>query len=326
MGDRVLIVDDDADIRRFLGLTLRHDGFEVHEAVDAQDALEQARGVAPDVILLDVMMPGVDGYEVCRRLRADSRTQETPVILLTAKGRAEDKIRGLDVGADDYVVKPFDPEELVARVNSVLRRSRALRDVSPLTGLPGNKRIDAELRRVVAEPGEGFAVLYADLDQFKAYNDHYGFMRGDEVLRFTADMINEALERHPSPRNFLGHLGGDDFIAVTTPEQVEEVCEDICRAFDEGILRFYDSDDIERGYVDSVDRYGERRRVAPVSISIGVATTAHRELGTQWEISAVATEMKHLAKGENGSGWEIDRRRGFDRGVEHLPEDADADQ
>ncbi len=326
MGDRVLIVDDDADIRRFLGLTLRHDGFEVHEAVDAQDALEQARGVDPDVILLDVMMPGIDGYEVCRRLRTDSRTQETPVILLTAKGRAEDKIRGLDVGADDYVVKPFDPEELVARVNSVLRRSRALRDVSPLTGLPGNKRIDAELRRVVAEPGEGFAVLYADLDQFKAYNDHYGFMRGDEVLRYTADVINEALEGHPSPRNFLGHLGGDDFIAVTMPEQVEEVCDDICRAFDAGILGFYDADDIERGYVDSVDRYGEHRRVPPVSISIGVATTAHRELGTQWEISAVATEMKHLAKGEEGSRWEIDRRRGFDRGVEHPPEDADADQ
>lgn len=314
MADAVLIVDDDADIRRFLGLTLRHDGFEVHEAVDAEDALDRARSIDPDVILLDVMMPGVDGYEVCRRLRADPRTQETPVILLTAKGRAEDKIRGLDVGADDYVVKPFDPEELVARVNSVLRRSRALRDVSPLTGLPGNKRIDAELRKLVAEPGHGFAVLYADLDDFKVYNDHYGFMRGDEVLRYTAEVVRTALERHPSAQNFLGHLGGDDFIAVTAPDQVDDVCEDICRRFDEGILEFYDEEDADRGYVEAVDRYGARRKVSPVSISIGVATTAHRDLQTQWEISAVATEMKHLAKGGEGSGFEVDRRRGFERG------------
>lgn len=315
MADAVLIVDDDADIRRFLGLTLRHDGFDVHEAVDADDALDQARRVEPDVILLDVMMPGIDGYEVCRRLRADPRTQETPVILLTAKGRAEDKIRGLDVGADDYVVKPFDPEELVARVNSVLRRSRALRDVSPLTGLPGNKRIDAELRRLVAEPGQGFAVLYADLDDFKVYNDHYGFMRGDEVLRYTAEVVRAALEHHPSPRNFLGHLGGDDFIAVTAPELVDDVCDEVCRAFDDGIQKFYDTEDAERGYVEAVDRYGERRRVPAVSISIGVATTAHRDLQTQWEISAVATEMKHLAKGKDGSRFEVDRRRGFERGL-----------
>lgn len=321
MPDAVLIVDDDADIRRFLGLTLRHDGFDVHEAVDAEDALDQARRIDPDVILLDVMMPGVDGYEVCRRLRSDPRTQETPVILLTAKGRAEDKIRGLDVGADDYVVKPFDPEELVARVNSVLRRSRALRDVSPLTGLPGNKRIDAELRKLVAESGDGFAVLYADLDDFKVYNDHYGFMRGDEVLRYTAEALRAALEHHPSARNFLGHLGGDDFIAVTAPELVDDVCEEICRAFDEDVAGFYDDEDVERGYVEAVDRYGERRRVPPVSISIGVATTAHRDLQTQWEISAVATEMKHLAKGGKGSRFEVDRRRGFERGLERQDRD-----
>jgi len=314
VADAVLIVDDDADIRRFLGLTLRHDGFDVHEAVDAEDALAQARSVDPDVILLDVMMPGIDGYEVCRRLRADPRTQETPVILLTAKGRAEDKIRGLDVGADDYVVKPFDPEELVARVNSVLRRSRALRDVSPLTGLPGNKRIDAELRKLVTETTDGFAVLYADLDDFKVFNDHYGFMRGDEVLRYTAEVIRGALEHHASPKNFLGHLGGDDFIAVTAPELADAVCEEICESFDQGILEFYDREDAERGYVEAVDRYGQRRQVAPVSVSIGVATTAHRDLQTQWEISAVATEMKHLAKGQSGSRFEVDRRRGFERG------------
>jgi len=316
VADSVLIVDDDADIRRFLGLTLRHDGFDVLEAVDADDALAQARTRDPDVILLDVMMPGVDGYEVCRRLRADPRTTETPVILLTAKGRAEDKIRGLDVGADDYVVKPFDPEELVARVNSVLRRSRSLRDVSPLTGLPGNKRIDAQLRRLVAEPGDGFAVLYADLDDFKVYNDHYGFMRGDEVLRYTADVLQAALERHPAAQNFLGHLGGDDFIAVAAPEAADAVCEEVIRYFDEGILGFYDPEDADRGYLEAVDRYGERRRIPPVAISIGVATTAHRDLQTQWEISAVATEMKHVAKSQLGSRFEVDRRRGFERGLD----------
>ena len=320
MADVVLIVDDDADIRRFLGLTLRHEGFDVHEAVNAEDALEQARAVDPDIVLLDVMMPGVDGYEVCRRLRADPRTTETPVILLTAKGRPEDKVRGLGFGADDYLVKPFDPEELLARVSSVLRRSRSRRDVSPLTGLPGNVRIDAELRELVEHPGAGFAVLYADLDDFKAYNDHYGFMRGDEVLRYTARVLQEALERYPGPPCFLGHLGGDDFVLVSPTESAEALCKDIVESFDAGIRQFYDPEDLERGHFEEVDRYGEQRRFRPIAISIGVATTAHRAISTQWEISAVATEMKQLAKRVEGSRYEIDRRRGFERGLEREDE------
>jgi diguanylate cyclase (GGDEF)-like protein len=322
-GDVVLVVDDDADIRRFLSLTLRHEGFVVHEAVNAEDALQKARDVDPDVVLLDVMMPGVDGYEVCRRLRADPRTTDTPVILLTAKGRREDKVRGLGAGADDYVVKPFDPEELVARVNGVLRRARALRDVSPLTGLPGNRRIDAELQRLVAQAGEqGFAVLYADLDDFKAYNDYYGFMRGDEVLHYTAQVLGDALTRHTAPQNFLGHLGGDDFVLVTAPEQVEELCREIVTNFDTGIWDLYDAEDRRRGYIVSEDRSGRERDIPPVGISIGVATTVHRMLASQWEISTVATEMKQAAKRRPGSDYEIDRRRGFERGVARpLPGD-----
>ncbi len=309
MAEVVLIADDDPDVARAVEINLSLEGYEVHLAADGDEALDQAFKIKPDLVVLDVVMPGKDGLEVCQALRADPRTANVPVVLLTAKSQAADKVAGFGAGADDYVVKPFEPQELVARVTGVLRRSSQMRDLSPLTRLPGNFKIAEELEALVKRPEKKFAVLYADLNDFKSYNDHYGFLRGDEVIKFTARVITEALASRTSEFEFAGHVGGDDFVIITEPEQAEGVARDIIKRFDAGIRELYDAEDAARGYVEVVNRQGQAIRHPVIAIAIGVVTNEHRALGTQWEASAVATEMKSHAKRHGRSAYEIDRRR-----------------
>lgn len=307
MQERVLVVDDDPDILQFVKVNLELEGYEAETAEHGRGALDTAKGSPPDLVLLDVMMPEMDGLTVLRRLRSAPVTANVPVILLTAKALAEDRVHGLDLGADDYITKPFDVEELMARVRSVLRRAQQMRDVSPLTGLPGNFRIARELESRV-EAGEPLAVVHADLDHFKAFNDHYGFMRGDGVIKFCAESLLDGGAECGDPNVFVGHVGGDDFVVITTPEHVEEFCKAAIRIFDDGILDFYDTADALQGYIEVTDRRGERHAFPISSVSMGVAMNTRRRITSEWEASAVASEMKEYAKREPGSVYEIDRR------------------
>jgi DNA-binding response OmpR family regulator len=227
----ILIVDDDADIVRFVEMNLRLEGYRVLTARDGLEALEMVAAEVPDLVLLDVMLPGVDGVEVTRRLRADSRTSTLPVIMLTAKTMTADRVLGLTTGADDYIIKPFDTLELVARVKSTLRRNAEARAVSPLTSLPGNVRIEDEIAGRVSS-GSPFAVAYLDLDNFKAFNDAHGFLRGDQVILLLATALRRAVVGAQPPA-FIGHVGGDDFVLVCRPEQVEDLSFAAVEYFDE---------------------------------------------------------------------------------------------
>jgi diguanylate cyclase (GGDEF)-like protein len=309
MAPVIIVAEDDTDLQDSLSLTLRLEGFDVHVAADGGEAIDLARETRPDLVLLDVNMPRVGGFDACRRLRADAVTANTPIIILTGNTGTDDKIEGFAAGADDYLAKPFDPTELVIRVRSVLRRTSQLRDLSPLTGLPGNFQIAGALERLLANPTTQFAVLYADLDNFKPFNDHYGFMRGDDAIKFTAQVLTDALAAHPGPANFAGHVGGDDFVLTTLAAAAEAVCQDAIWAFDIGITSFYDDADRARGFIEVADRVGVVRAFPMITISIGIASTAHREIATQWEAAAVATEMKQYAKRHPRSAYEIDRRR-----------------
>ena len=216
----VLVADDDEDIVRFVEVNLRLEGYEVHTVSDGEQALEAAYELTPDLILLDVMMPKLDGFEVCQRLRSDSRTKHISVIMLTAKSLSADKVVGLTAGADDYMIKPFDPIELIARVKSALRRSREMRGVNPLTQLPGNIQVQEQVTKRVAE-GRPFALMYIDLDNFKAFNDHYGFLEGDEVIKLLAACAGESMNAFAGTGAFLGHIGGDDFVAIVDLDSAE---------------------------------------------------------------------------------------------------------
>jgi diguanylate cyclase (GGDEF)-like protein len=307
MTDRVLVVDDDPDIARFIEVNLRTQGFEVHLASDGVEALERAREVAPDLVLVDVMMPRMDGFQVVDRLRSEPRTANISIIMLTAKALTADKVLGITTGADDYIIKPFDPVELVARVKGTLRRAREMRAMSPLTGLPGNARIQDELQRRI-DAGEPFALLYADLDYFKAYNDHYGFLRGDEALRAIGRIVQDVALETGGTSVFVGHLGGDDFVLVSPLDLAEALCVGIIERCEREIPLLYEEADRDRGYIEVENRQGRIEQFPTLSMSIGVATTEKRFFSHPEEVVGVATELKEFAKRSPGSGFAFDRR------------------
>jgi len=309
MTERILIIDDDADVVGHLTSYLEMEGFTVKSAATPNDGLAVGFEHPPDLFLLDVQVGAGEGLDVLTRLQTNPGTSNVPLILMTAEGRVEDVVWGLETGADDYITKPFAIEELTARIRAVLRRSRAMRDLSPLTGLPGNFRIAEELERRISMGGP-VAVIHGDLDNFKAFNDHYGFMRGDNVIKFTANTLLEAATAAGDPTCFIGHVGGDDFIIVMDPAHAEDFCTEVVDRFDDGILDFYDAHDALKGYVEVIDRRGERHSFPIVSFSLGVATNERRTFSTEWEASAVASEMKEHAKGDPGSSYKVDRRTG----------------
>ncbi|MGI5149188.1 GGDEF domain-containing response regulator [Plantactinospora sp. CA-294935] len=307
--DLILVVDDDEDIVRFVSFNLRLHGFEVAQASDGQEALEVIERRRPDLAVVDLRMPRIDGLELTRRLRANPMTSALPVIMLTAKGLTVDKVHGLTAGADDYLVKPFDTAELVARISSTLRRNKEFREVSPLTGLPGNTRVRREIGDRVRS-GVDYAVGYVDIDRFKSVNDRYGFVRGDEFISALARSLHRAVVSVGLPPAFLGHIGGDDFVIVCAPEQVRPLTERAVVDFEKTADELYDPEDAKRGYVELKDRRGNIQRAHLVTLSIGVSLSVpERRFTDPLEVIAAASEMKSVAKSQPGSYVAMDRRR-----------------
>jgi diguanylate cyclase (GGDEF)-like protein len=253
------------------------------------------------------MMPNMDGFELTRRLRQDPRTATVSVIMLTARGLSADKLEGFAIGADDYIVKPFDTPELLARIRGVLNRASDKRALSPMTGLAGNVAIEDEIEGRVSS-GDPFAILYVDLDRFKSYNDRYGFLRGDEAIRETARVIGEAAAQIVGADTFVGHAGGDDFVVVVPPEQATAAAQQIVQAFDEMVPALYDVDDRTNGYVEVTNRRGDLQRFPILTLSIGIASTEKRAFRHYAEAITVAIEMKQYTKESGASSWSIDRR------------------
>lgn len=306
-ADTVLVVDDDPIISRLLEIELLAAGYDVQLASDGTSALELATAKRPELVLLDVVLPGMDGFEVARLLRSDPRTVAVSIIMLTATGLSASKLEGLSAGADDYIVKPFDTPELLARVKGVLRRAHEMRAHSPLTGLPGYIRIEEEIDQRI-DRSEPFAVLYLDLDNFRAYNENYGFDRGDGVLRRFADLLREAAADLDDDTAFIGHVGADDFVLVTSPELAPGLADDLIARFDQIAPSFYDDADRERGYIEIENRRGDAQRFPVVSVSIGVASSERRDFIHYAEVVQIAAEMKEFTKRTPGSVWAADRR------------------
>ncbi len=304
----MLVVDDDPDLVRFIEVNLRFEGYETATAADGEAALKRAAELRPDLILLDVGLPEVDGYEVTRRLRADLVTQQSSIIMLTGKSLSADKVVGLTAGADDYIIKPFDPHELMARVKSTLQRAEELRAVNPLTRLPGNARIQNELRERVSS-GSQFALMYVDLDNFKAFNDHAGFLRGDVAIKLLAECILSSASSLGGENPFVGHIGGDDFVALIDAPGAEAVAKDIVACWDRQVEDLYEAPDVERGYIEVTDRRRRTQHFPLSRVSIGIASNLHRNLTSHWEAAEIATEMKQFAKRQDASSYAFDRRQ-----------------
>ena len=308
MAVKILIVDDDPDIRDILKLTLSEEDYEVLEASDGQEALKIINSKPLDLVLLDYKIPKIDGRQVCRLIKKDLLLSHLPIIMVTAKGEISDKVGGIDAGADDYVVKPFEPKELLARIRMILRRTKRDLEANPLTRLPGNVSILNELLRKL-EKGSLFAVCYIDLDKFKAYNDKYGFEHGDEVIRETARTLIRTVQKRGNPDDFIGHIGGDDFVIITSPDVVDNVCKDIITDFEKASPLFYNETDRKKGYIIAHDRQGKEQNIPLLSISIGVVTNEYRKIEHVAQISEIGTELKELAKRMEHSNYIKDKRK-----------------
>ncbi|RPJ42283.1 MAG: response regulator, partial [Candidatus Latescibacterota bacterium] len=296
-------------IRRIIGLHLTRGNYEPLLARGGVEGLEVAREARPALILLDVMMPEMDGYAVARRLRAQFATSQIPIIMLTARDTLDDKLAGLEVGANDYVTKPFAAGELLARIRTVLRWSKEQRSANPLTGLPGNVSIEEHLEKRIAS-GEPFAVVYVDLDHFKAYNDTYGYAEGDVAIRELARILFRACETGGDGSEFIGHIGGDDFLYTASAERAEAIARTVIRDFEKAIETLVRPEDRARGWIEVEGRTGERKRFPILSVTLAMITSDGKQVSHVAQIGDLACEVKRYGKSIRGCVLVRDRRRG----------------
>lgn len=308
MAVKILVVDDDPDIRDILKLTLSEENYEVIEAANGEEALKIIASKPLELVLVDYKMPKLDGREVCRRVKKDLLLRHLPIIMVTGKGDINDKVGGIDAGADDYVVKPFEPKELLARIRMILRRTERDLEANPLTRLPGNVSILAELDKRLHSK-EPFAVCYVDLDKFKAYNDIYGFEHGDEVIKETARILIRTVQNYGNTDDFIGHIGGDDFVIVTIPARADNICKGIIADFEKESPSFYNETDRKKGYIYAKDRKGIEQKIPLLSVSIGVVTNETRKINHVAEIGEIGAELKEYAKSLERSNYVKDKRK-----------------
>jgi PleD family two-component response regulator len=307
---KVLVVDDDVTQVNLLYLILTKAGYSVVRASSCNEALDAMRSDPPDMVISDVEMPGGDGFQLATMMSMDLVLRSIPIILTSGRRISpEDHIAGLAAGCDDYILKPFQAKQLMAHVQAVLRRREIGLDANPLTRLPGNTSILRRLERIIASQ-EPFAALYIDLNNFKGYNDRYGFLRGDDVLKFTGQVLLKANHAFSEGRDFVGHVGGDDFVVVTNPDRMWPMSESIISAFDEGIKAFYDEEDRKNGYIETKDRKEVPVRQPLMGIAIAVVTNQKRKLTQVGQVSQIAAELKHFVKSMGGSRFMVDRRTG----------------
>lgn len=303
---RILLVDDEAEIRVTLGQQLTDVGFVVVTAADSATAVQLATTQHFDLVVLDRLLPDGDGLQVLHTLRATPATRLAPVVLLSAVSALDEKVRSLQLGADDYIVKPCSAAELAARIRSILRRSERDSSVNPLSRLPGNIVIEQVIHERLARQ-QSFAVAYIDLDHFKGYNDHYGFFKGDAVIVHTARLLADIVHWYGEADDFLGHLGGDDFVLVTTLERAQRLGQEMIKRFDATIPYFYTAEDRERGYIFGHDRQGRPCRYALLSVSIAVVPVAPSQYQQPYEIAQRAVIVKRQSKTMTGSCVLVDQ-------------------
>lgn len=296
----VLIIDDDPAIRAVCREVLENQGYSVQEAETGEGGLETLSRSSVDVVLLDVMLPDYDGFQVTEKIRADRNLADVPIIFISARGKTSDKVKALKTGGDDYLVKPFDALELGARVGSVITRKERESDSSPTTKLPGSVALQREITARL-NTNLPFTLCYLDLDNLKAFNDYYGYAKADGVIAQTADLIRKAVEKYGSAEDFVGHIGGDDFVLLTKPEKIEQIGNEIASNFDRLIPLYYHQEDQERGYIEAEDRFGQVRRFRIMTISLAAVHIKPGTCRNHGEIAVRAAELKQQAKTIDGS-------------------------
>ncbi len=289
----ILCVDDEPSISLLVRQILRMAGHEVVVASDGFEALAQIAAREPDLVVLDRSMPGMDGTDVCRALKANPFLSRVPVLMLTALASIDFKIEGFDAGADDYLTKPFEPRELMARVTSLLRLVAREGDRNPSSGLPGGRAIALEIENRLAK-NQLFSVIYFDLDSFKPFADRFGFAVADQVIAGTGALLGKVAARCG---DFAAHIGGDDFLVICAPERAPELAEEGAHGFANVVREAVGEETFERGVFQGQNRDGAPQDfplarltavVLPVEPSAWVSVAHLGEGAARWKATAKA--------------------------------------
>ena len=290
-----MFADDNEDMRHMVRDLLESSGHEIGLAADGPSALASINAREPDLLILDLNMPGLSGYDVCRAVKRNPGTARVPILMLTAQSSVEHKIEGFEAGADDYLPKPFDARELRARVSALLRLVRREADRNPTSGLPGGHAIEDELNRRVAR-GETFAVCYIDLDNFKPFADHFGFSVADDVIRDTGEAIRHGVSAVGITDDFVGHIGGDDFLVITSPERADDVAQECAARFRQVVARAVGDEAMRVGTFTAVDREGVLRTMPLACLSAAILTVRPEDWVSAKHLGARAADVKRRAK------------------------------
>jgi len=307
MQKEVYIIDDDETSLVVFKALFRNDIDYKFISVKSEE-IDIALNNIPSLIIINEDAIQRNVVDLCKQIRRNEDNTITPVIVVSSNIDKQHRLEILRESIEYYIKKPVDEEYLYHTIKNIQRLLSINRTISPLTGLPGNVQIHAELKKRLTKKEE-FAVLYIDLDNFKAYNDVYGFLKGDQIIQFTADMILNGVHTYFNEGTFVGHIGGDDFIAITPYENIEEICQTMIATFDKGVKRFFTDADQEKGYIEVENRKGVVEQFQLTSVSIGVVVAEKGRFINILEIGEVSTQVKHLAKSVPGSSYAIDRRK-----------------
>ena len=291
---RILVVEDDFDISNMLQLYFKSQGYEVFVAPRGGVALDLTRQKLPNVIVLDIMLPDIDGYEVCRRLRTNLRTSHIHIIFLTQKDERSDKIHGLELGADDYITKPFDVEELRLRVRNTIKSAEIASLTSPSTGLASGRLIEQQIRELMRH--EDWGILYIGIKGLDEFNEAYGFVAGEEVLRFTGMLLGDVIDELGTPDDFIGHIGGDDFLIITHKELINSLQTEVVSRFNANVGTHYDFMTRMQGYLVLKDEEGEDVQSPLMSLQMGGLTVDDGPFTDIREITEAAAEARRRKK------------------------------
>jgi diguanylate cyclase (GGDEF)-like protein len=299
---KILLIDDSDFFANYIKRILEEAGYIMLHSSSGEEGLSMVRLEKPDLVLLDIVMPDIDGFQVCRILREAESNNLMPIIMLTSQDNQEDKLIGLELGADDYITKPFDKRELLSRIRNTLIRVARNRGANPLTGLPGNLEIQTEMNSILARNMK-FAAIYADLDNFKAYNDVYGFAKGDIAIKLTADILTDGIRDFGESEDFIGHIGGDDFLLITQPDKADQISQAVISRFDGRIRELYSEKDLEAGFISTCNSRGECIDYPIMTISLAIVTNEGCDFSDHLQIAEAAAELKKKAKAIPGSNF-----------------------
>ena len=308
MIQEIFVVDDGGDlIPKLVEIFNKDKGYKFKQI--KTEKLNEALRNIPSLIIINEDKLNMKIEQVCRRIRQDEDNAITPIIVIGKSRSKKHRIKILQESVEHYISKPIDKKYLYYIIKNTVRLMYMNRIVSPLTGLPGNVQIQTEIKKRLANDHD-FAVLYLDLDNFKAYNDSYGFSKGDQIIKFTAKTITNSIQSDKYENWFIGHIGGDDFIAIVEEKNVEEICENIIKEFDSKVTSFFTTEDIEKGYIEIENRKGIVEKFPITSISIGVVSIDNGRFKNALEIGEAGAQVKHIAKTMTGSKYVLDRRKG----------------